>query len=123
MKRICLPLALSNLKVKAMLYMPEHATLDNCTSKGQDFTVEYRETETIPTDHLNTKGLSLEQMLALFTTDLVLVTQPHLEEEFKHLWKTLVPLVCPRLQLVLEEADRSIHDARCAIRCLVKNVS
>jgi len=86
-----------------MLYMPEHATLDNCTSKGQDFTVEYRETETIPTDHLNTKGLSLEQMLALFTTDLVLVTQPHLEEEFKHLWKTLVPLVCARLQLVLDD--------------------
>ena len=77
--------------------MPEQSTLDNCTSKGQDCTVEYRETETIPTDHLNTKGLSPEEVLALFTTDLVLVTQPHLEEEFKHFWKTLVPLVCARL--------------------------
>ena len=77
-------------------HMPEQATLDNCTSKKQDCTVEFRETETIPTGHLSTKGCSPEEVMNLFTSDLVLVTKPHLREEFEHLRKTLVPLVCAR---------------------------
>ena len=64
-------------------HMPEQATLDNCTSKKQDCTVEFRETETIPTGHLSTKGCSPEEVMNLFTSDLVLVTKPHLREEFE----------------------------------------
>ena len=34
---------------------------------------------------------------------------------------TVSVLVCGSNKLVLEEAERSIHDALCVIRCLVKN--
>lgn len=34
---------------------------------------------------------------------------------------TVSVLICGSNKLVLEEAERSIHDALCVIRCLVKN--
>jgi T-complex protein 1 subunit delta len=39
----------------------------------------------------------------------------------KHSSKTTSIVVRGANHLVLEEADRSLHDALCVIRCLVKN--
>ena len=77
-------------------HMPEQYTLDNCTTKGHDCTVEYRQTETLPTDHLSTNSSSPEEVMALFSLDLLMVTSPALQDEFEHLQNTVVPLVVAR---------------------------
>ena len=77
-------------------HMPEQYTLDNCTTKGQDCTVEYRQTETLATEHLSTRSSSPEEVMSLFSIDMLLVTSPELHDEFQHLQNTVVPLVVAR---------------------------
>ena len=77
-------------------HMPEQSTLDNCSSKGHDCTVEFRQTETLKTDHLSTQKSSPEDVLSLFSLDMLLVTRPELKEEFDHLRDNVVPLVVAR---------------------------
>ena len=82
--------------LQEMKNMPEQATLDNCSSKGHDCTVEFRQTEVLKTDHLSTARISPEEVLAFFSVDMLLVTKPELSEEFEHLRDNVVPLVVAR---------------------------
>ena len=45
--------------------------MDNCDTKGSHTTVEYRETERVDTSHLSTESLGPEEILKLFSLDLV----------------------------------------------------
>ena len=76
-------------------HMPEQSTLDNCCSKGHDCTVEFRQTETLKTNHLSTQQSSPEEVLSYFSLDMFLVTRH--EAEFDHLRDEVVPLVVARL--------------------------
>ena len=82
--------------LQEMKNMPEQATLDNCSSKGHDCTVEFPQTEVLKTDHLSTARISPEEVLAFFSVDMLLVTKPELSEEFEHLRDNVVPLVVAR---------------------------
>ena len=64
--------------------------MDNCDTKGSHTTVEYRETERVDTSDLSVEELGPEELLNLFSLDLVLLGNECLREEREHLKKVLL---------------------------------
>ena len=67
--------------------------MDNCDTKGSHTTVEYRETERVDTSHLSTESLGPEEILKLFSLDLVRMGGDSLKEERIHLERVLLMAV------------------------------
>ena len=66
---------------------------DNCDTKGSHTTVEYRVTERVDTSDLSVEQLGPEEILKLFSLDLILLGSEGLREEREHLNKVLLSAV------------------------------
>lgn len=71
-------------------FMPEQSTMDNLDSKGNHMTVEYRETERQDTSHLSSEPVEREEILNMFSLELVMMTAEKHSEELEHLNKVIL---------------------------------
>ena len=92
------------LHLDETMSMPSQSTMDNCDTKGSHTTVEYIEVEKIDTSHLSTEEMQPEDVLKLFSPELVLLGGEQYKVVREHLTKVLqigvaraLVKVCPDL--------------------------
>ena len=64
--------------------------MDNCDTKGNHMTVEYRETERQDTTQLCSEPMEREEILSLFSPELVMMTAERHKKELEHLNKVIL---------------------------------